>query len=1082
MDSSSRPEIHLKSPTFRSQAGNDTTSGEAKPSRRRSTLKRRKAKHLRIADPSSSRQAANHGVYLGSYAASARSSPRGSGNVSRTSTRASTSHVQLEHLLQAMKVDLETYGVEELRDGFFDASFHQPLKRNHDDLLRKARYTLPDSFKLKNQPLSFRRFLPQQLHEAKSFLHQVSSTRAGIRLLKSFFGVFITYIICLIPASRDWLGRYNYIMVISAIVNHSGRAIGSQLDGAVLTIIGTVAGLGWGSLALYVSTATPTARSGYGGILAAFLVIFTVLIGWLRCVFLRFYQAVLASGFAIFYTCLADTAKSVGWVKVFDYGIPWVLGQTVCLIVSICVFPDAGSRSLTLAFHDSLQTVLAGLTLPRVDSPTLKQRLALQFVRVSQRVRDFTIEFTISRFSPDDVRSVRNLIQAVDRSILAIKPDTALLAEPRLQAHPSPHASLTSLSGVNESKAAPVHLICDSLQKPTRKLIDSMIEAVKQIDFAILHVGGRKMQQDPGALLSTLESLQTAKAAFDSADALLVGNPDLPSMYQKSAEVIELFLFVHPVRQTADKVEALGNKVQEMQSTKTQWKIRPPSYPFYKAIMRSNAQVRHDRGGLTAGFYFRSKRQLDRTMADLQSTAYIPAARHENTDKRTDQDSVMGEYQQEQEMASGNARNVSKLTKYRYHLWEVLHRLQGFESRFAFKVTLVSTLLSVPAWLPQSRDWWNDYESWWTVVTVWTMMHPRVGGTFQDLAVRAFCAALGALWAGLAYAADNGNPYVMAVFAAIYLVPMLHRFTQSAHPRSGIIGCISFTVVSLSAYTEHGQPSIVTFAWTRGLAFIVGVVAALITNWILWPFIARHELRKSLSSMLIHCAIIYRGVVAKYIYYLPGEEPGPGDIERSETLEGRLREGFVRMRQLLELTRHEMRLRAPFNPLPYSALINACESFFEHLVQVRQSSLYFQPSILASDTETVESLTAPRRDAVAVILLNLYIFASALRADQPVPRYLPSAAAARRKLLDRMEILEAEQAKKMEAETEVLEKGKGKECERKNTGLKRRWADVYQYAFSQNLTDIVEQVQVLQRYTKEICGEAVWGDETLVAE
>lgn len=263
--------------------------------------------------------------------------------------------------------------------------------------------------------------------------------------------------------------------------------------------------------------------------------------------------------------------------------------------------------------------------------------------------------------------------------------------------------------------------------------------------------------------------------------------------------------------------------------------------------------------------------------------------------------------------------------------------MQGFESRFAFKVVLVTTLLSVPAWLEQSRGWWNTYESWWTVVTVWLMTHPRVSGTFQDLAARLICVALGAVLGGLAYAAGSGNPYVMAVFAAMFMIPMMHRYTQSTHPRSGVIGCISFTVISLSTLTNGGRPSTVTIAWTRGLAFGVAILATILTNWIMWPFIARHELRKSLSAMMLHLAILYRGVVSKYIYYDEGHEPSSQDIERSEMLEGRLREGFVRIRQLMELTRHEIvrwlpypsypraneaqRLRAPFDPLPYSALI-----------------------------------------------------------------------------------------------------------------------------------------------------------------
>lgn len=41
---------------------------------------------------------------------------------------------------------------------------------------------------------------------------------------------------------------------------------------------------------------------------------------------------------------------------------------------------------------------------------------------------------------------------------------------------------------------------------------------------------------------------------------------------------------------------------------------------------------------------------------------------------------------------------------------------------------------------------------------------------------------LGAAWAGAGCAAGQGSPYVMGVFAAIYLLPMLYRFTQSSHP------------------------------------------------------------------------------------------------------------------------------------------------------------------------------------------------------------------------------------------------------------------------------------------------------------
>jgi hypothetical protein len=363
-------------------------------------------------------------------------------------------------------------------------------------------------------------------------------------------------------------------------------------------------------------------------------------------------------------------------------------------------------------------------------------------------------------------------------------------------------------------------------------------------------------------------------------------HPALPPTYSDHPEVVELFLFVHPIRQASNTVETLLVKVMEMQQRHPGWRIYLPSYPFTKSLQRSNAQVRHDRGGLTAGFYFRSQAQLARTMKGMASI-YKPWPRkadsHEESESETDiaRTNTMGKYEEEEDLALNRKSNVRRETRLRYKTWAVLHRLQGFETRFALKVAITTSLLSVPAWLSQSRGWWNANEIWWAVVTVWVMSHPRVAGNFQDLVTRSFVGVLGAVWGGVTYGAGNGNPYVMAVLAAIYMIPMIYRYTQSSHPRSGIVGCISFVVVSLSAKTTNGLPSIIQIAWTRGLAFAVGVIAAVVVNWVLWPFVARHELRKALSAMLIYSSIIYRGVVAKYVYYESGEEPGPKDIERS---------------------------------------------------------------------------------------------------------------------------------------------------------------------------------------------------------
>lgn len=248
-------------------------------------------------------------------------------------------------------MDTETYGVSELREGFFDALFLRPGDHDVNELREAAKSTLPRGFD-KGSPLSPKHFTWRQGHELRSLVVRVLTTRAGIRLLKSFMAFFVAYVLCLVPTIREWLGRYSYIMVVSVLLNHPARTVGSQIDGAILTTVGTAAGLGWGVIALLLSTSTLSASAGFGGILAIFLALFMLAISWIRSFFVRSYQAVLCAGIAIIFTTLAETnSRSINWNKLLSFGVPWMLGQVIALAVSCFVFPDAGARALATTLH-----------------------------------------------------------------------------------------------------------------------------------------------------------------------------------------------------------------------------------------------------------------------------------------------------------------------------------------------------------------------------------------------------------------------------------------------------------------------------------------------------------------------------------------------------------------------------------------------------------------------------------------------------------------------------------------------------------------------------------------------------------
>ncbi|KAM4063051.1 fusaric acid resistance protein-like domain-containing protein [Hirsutella rhossiliensis] len=965
------------------------------------------------------------------------------------------------------QIDTETYGVSDLRDGFFDAMYVKSSPLSALELLEHCEDTLPAEF---DKPSIFAtgHFLPRQWHELRSIFKRVTTTRAGISLLKSFTAFYVAYVLCLVPLVRSWLGPYHYMMALSIIVNHPARPFGAQVDGTALTILGVACGLGWGAIGLLLSTSTLAAQAGYAGILALFLALFTATMALIRAFFIRFHQAVLSAGIAVIFTTLAQTSsREISWPKLLDYGIPWLLGQAIALVTNCLVFPDAGSRAIASTLHASFQVMQEALVIPKPRDNRLRRRLARAFVDLSQACRDMALDMTITRFRPADIVELRNLTQAVIRALLTLKTDTCLFEEPVAERDiiitvdgPASGAFEDAKSadlGPSEDNAS--RRAIEELRDPTKRMLSCMTEALQGCDAALMDQSGHRKYLGPlpdvsSSLLPLLTSLDQAKSAFDAVESKLLGSGQrLPDSSMQDSDVVQLFVFARHVREAAAAIESMVFKVQAMQESSDWPRLCLPSYPFWKAVYRTNAQVRHDRGGVTAGSYHVTFAEIAHLLDKIKSVEHKPIPRGDDEDKDVGLE-VQGSHATMD--AEADVAVTPKKNRLRYRIWRVLYRLQGFESRYAFKVCLVTTLLSVPGYLDQSKGWWDEYEAWWAVAVGWLALHPRVGGNVQDLVTRGLLAILGAAWSGAAYAAGNGNPYVMGAFAAVYMLPMLYRFTQSSHPRSGLIGCLSFTVISLRLQANGGGTSPALFALLKGIAFFVGVTAPGVVNWVLWPFVARHELRHAISSMMFFMSIIYRSVVARYVYFNEGKEPTPSEVQRSEMLEGRLREGFVRIRQLLAMTQKEMRLRAPFDPVPYSALADACERFFDYLVAVRQSTLFYNPDYIRDNPVAAEQLLSFRRDAVATILGNLYILAGALRSQRKVPRYLPSAAAARKRLL----------IKSAEVEEEMSKHARETDAE-----WHKRWSDMYRYSYNASLTGCVAQMEELEKYTKLIVGE-----------
>ncbi|KAF3929344.1 hypothetical protein AA313_de0210175 [Arthrobotrys entomopaga] len=745
----------------------------------------------------------------------------------------------------------------------------------------------------------------------------------------------------------------------------------------------------------------------------------------------------------------------------------------------------AKKKKISRALHKAFVAAIRGLDLPRPSTARRHNDMSKETVEISVAVRDFRSEVTISKISPEDMISLRNGIQAVIREFLRLEciapvfepPEEKKEGESKGQAIPEIKIPIENKDDENKDDSEDddhrmeIERVRAVLAGPSREMVDIMKEALEACDSLLMHILHQTVfipperHQAKWDCADLLQRLCQARNILEEAHNVWVHVRPSDCGYT----IIQIFLFTSTLLQASDQVINLVNTTGEVLKKRgnARWRIWLPNYPIQKMVYRSNLAVRHDRGGTTTAFYFRTMKDIALLMSKIAGKAWVPDA--DFTSKPAPQ-------------------KTGKEKPLRFRVWEVLHELQGFEARYALKTTMTACLLGIPAWMSRSQGWWSEWGGWWCIVAAWHLMQPRVGGNLNDLAGRIISVVLGALWGALSYAAGNGNPYVMAIFALIYSIPFLYRFMLSSHPRSGLIGCLSFTVVSMTCYNDKGSPSVTLIAYTRGTSFIVGVLASVFINWCLWPFVARHELRKSLANMLINLSIVYRSVVAKYIYHDLDYMPSEQDIIDSQIREAKLREGFVRIRELLKMTEHEPRLRERFDPTPYEHLVDSSENFFDRIIDVRQASLYFR---ISGDKYMAQMMLSSRRDAVAAILMNLWVLGGGLRSKTPIPKYLPSAAIARKRLLQRIEDLDMEgyyegskyEGKKRRLRFTELERlgppvvdggfdGSSAERDAKVRYQKiEKWAHFYQYAYSSILNEIVRDLEQLQIYTKAITGE-----------
>jgi hypothetical protein len=113
----------------------------------------------------------------------------------------------------------------------------------------------------------------------------------------------------------------------------------------------------------------------------------------------------------------------------------------------------------------------------------------------------------------------------------------------------------------------------------------------------------------------------------------------------------------------------------------------------------------------------------------------------------------------------------------------------------------------------------------------------------------------------------------------------------------------------------------------------------------IWPFVARHAVRKSIPGVLDELANYYTFLMGTFLYHLPTTPPSYDDIKRSMKMENKIQEAINSCNVLLELTDNEPRMRGPFPKTFYKAMINSMQDLLDRMSSIRVALFKMSPVV-----------------------------------------------------------------------------------------------------------------------------------------
>ena len=196
---------------------------------------------------------------------------------------------------------------------------------------------------------------------AAEILENLGKNNLWKRILKNVTATILLVSISLIPGSRTTIGSAAYLGAIVTVFGHPGRRFGQMTEALILVLSGTILGVAWSLLGIYLASLVikENPPAAYA-IRAIFLAVVVLLHGYLRSKTPRLFVFVLLL-VIVSVVSLTSTTKAVTSITATNILYPILIAAGCITLVNICIFPEFSSRYLGQTTLDTLNDAFKAL-------------------------------------------------------------------------------------------------------------------------------------------------------------------------------------------------------------------------------------------------------------------------------------------------------------------------------------------------------------------------------------------------------------------------------------------------------------------------------------------------------------------------------------------------------------------------------------------------------------------------------------------------------------------------------------------------------------------------------------------------